>query len=90
MSTPAKKIKVMIPYFWELFVRYLNNPNYFIQTSDELYKLFGRGEDDVKDLIDHCNNYAEEKGLNVRFTYKEHLTYHNLLNQLNYEQIQIH
>lgn len=87
MSIAAKKVKVMIPYFWRLFVRYLNDPNYFIQASDELGKLFGRGEEDVKDLVEHCNAYAEERGLVVRFTYREHLTYNNLLNQLNYEQI---
>lgn len=90
MSIAAKKVKVMIPYFWELFVRYLNDPHYFVRTSDELSKLFGRGEEDVKDMVEHCNTYAEEKGLGVKFTYKEHLTYSNLLNQLNYEQIPIH
>jgi hypothetical protein len=90
MSIPAKKVKIMIPYFWKLFRRYLNNPSYFIRASDEFHQLFGRGEEDVKDFISLCNNYAEEMGLEVRFTYKEHLTYSNLLNQLNYEQITFH
>ena len=45
------------------------------------------GESDVKEFIDTCNVYAESMGLTVRFEYYKGLTYGNLLNQLNNEQI---
>lgn len=86
MSKPSKNVKIMIPRFWELFVRYLNYPNYFVKSEDILSEQFMRGESDVKEFIEQCNRYAEDKGLTVRFHYKEKLTYSNLLNQLNNEQ----
>lgn len=85
MSKASKNVRVMIPRFWELFVRYLNNPNYFVKSWDTLSEQFMRGEPDVKEFIEQCNIYAEDNGLTVRFHYKEKLTYSNLLNQLNNE-----
>lgn len=86
MSKPSKKVKIMIPKFWELFIRYLNYPNYFVKSGDVLAEHFMRGESDVKEFIDQCNVYAETMGLSIRFKYIEKLTYRNLLNQLNNEQ----
>lgn len=86
----ARNVKVMIPYFWELFILYLNYPNYFVKSEDVLSDLFMRGETDVKEFISKCNTFAEENGLKVIFKYKKKLTYSNLLNQLNHEQNQIH
>ena len=86
----ARNVKVMIPYFWELFILYLNYPNYFVKSEDVLSDLFMRGETDVKEFIEKCNSFAEENGLTVRFKYKKKLTYSKLLNQLNHEQNQIH
>lgn len=76
----------MIPKFWELFIRYLNYPDYFVKSEDVLAELFMRGESDVKEFVDQCNVHAESMGLSVRFKYTERLTYNNLLNQLNNEQ----
>lgn len=90
MSKASKNVKVMIPRFWELFVRYLNYQNYFVKSEDVLSELFMRGETDAKEFIEKCNSFAEENGLTVRFQYKKKLTYSNLLNQLNNEQNQIH
>ena len=86
----ARNVKVMIPYFWELFILYLNYPNYFVKSEDVLSDLFMRGKTDVKEFIEKCNSFAEKNGLTVRFKYKKKLTYSNLLNQLNHEQNQIH
>lgn len=86
----ARNVKIMIPYFWELFILYLNYPNYFVKSEDVLSDLFMRGKTDVKEFIEKCNSFAEERGLTVRFKYKKKLTYSNLLNQLNHEQNQIH
>lgn len=85
MSKVSNNVRIMIPRFWELFVRYLNNPNYFVRSDDILSEQFMMGESDVKEFIEQCNRYADDKGLTVRFHYKEKLTYSNLLNQLNNE-----
>ena len=87
MSKPSKRVKIMIPKFWELFIRYLNYPNYFVKSHDVLAEQFTNGESDVKEFICICNVYAESMGLTVRFEYYKDLTYGNLLNQLNNEQI---
>lgn len=82
MSIASKKVKIMIPFFWRLFIRYLNNPSYFVKQEDVLSSLFMRGETDVKELIEKCNKHAEENNLDIRFKYTKGLTYSNLLNQL--------
>lgn len=86
MSKSSKNVRIMIPRFWELFIRYFNYPNYFVKSEDILSEQFMRGESDVKEFIEQCNIYAEDNGLTVRFKYKKKLTYSNLLNQLNNEQ----
>jgi hypothetical protein len=78
----AEHIKVMIPYFWELFKVYLNDPGYFIKESDILADYFGRGEKDVKEFILKCHKKARKNKLSIKFHYKERLTYKDILNQL--------
>ena len=41
MSKTSKNVKVMIPCVWELFVRYLNYPNYFVKSEDVLAEYNG-------------------------------------------------
>lgn len=84
MSKSANRVGYMIPYFWELFTRYQNDPNYFIQQGDILASKFGNGEKDVKELIEACNTYAKEHSLQITFNYKLKLTYKELLKQLNH------
>lgn len=75
-------IKLMIPKFWSLFKIYLNNSSYFVREDDTLAKIFGRGEEDVKDMISRLNKYATDIGIQIVFEYYEGLTYKNLLEKL--------
>ena len=88
MNKQEELIKEIIPYIWYLFCRYLNNPNYMVQQSDILIKVFMK-KTDVSSFIKDINNKLEEivgtadfipiiyKGINE-------LTYGEVLHQIIY------
>ncbi len=88
MNKQEKLIKEMIPYIWYLFIRYLNNPNYLVQQSDLLIKVFMK-KTEVSSFIKDINNKLEEIVGTTDFrpiTYKEvdDLTYGEVLHQIIY------
>lgn len=78
----AESIRIMIPYFWNQFKIYLNDPNYFIRQEDRLSDYFSKGEEDVKSFVESCNKFSKLHSLGLEFPYKPGLTYKDLLKQL--------
>lgn len=79
-----KNIKQMVPYFWILFKRYLNNPSYFVRQEDVLADLFMKGESDVQEFLEECNKKLLELNSDIKLEYKERLTYKDILNPIVY------
>jgi hypothetical protein len=76
------RIRILIPYIWTLFKRYLNNTGYIVRSEDILANLFMRGEEDVKELVQNLNHKSEECGCGILVKYSKGLTYYQLLLQL--------
>lgn len=88
MNKQEELIKEMIPYIWYLFCRYLNNPNYMVQQSDILIKVFMK-KTDVSSFIRNINKKLEEiVGTEdfIPITYKgiDEITYGEVLHQIIY------
>ena len=77
-----ERVKILIPYIWDLFKRYLNNTGVIVKSEDTLASLFMRGEEDVKEFIKLLNKKANESRCGVKIAYQENITYKQVILQL--------
>lgn len=77
-----ERVKILIPYIWDLFKRYLNNTGIIIKSEDVLSSLFMRGEKDVQEFVRLLNKKSKEANCDIHINYQEKLTYKQVILQL--------
>jgi hypothetical protein len=73
-------VMYIIPFIWEKFKKYLNDPNYYVRSNDILQDKFGKGKKDVKSLCKDINKRFPK--IKLEDLDYGNLTYQELLNKI--------
>lgn len=77
------KARLIIPYIWDLFRMYLNDPNYNVRESDVLSTKMMNGTKSVRKLINKLKDFIIKNNIDSDVHYVKNMTFKQLLIQIN-------